>query len=162
MTFPKILLAIALISSISIVVTFFIVTSPVNQESNQTWYGTYSAEAEDCFRYGGGMTTAKNGTTYCSKGTGAPLNEDESCPDGYLRVENSYPASKYDGYYSCHEEKFVNNAKCDKYWELIWSKQGVGCSRLNDDEKAILQNEEILENQKYIKELLEDIYDQES
>lgn len=165
MTFPKILLAIALISAVSIVVTFFIAISPLNplnQESNQTWYGTYSAEAEECFRYGGGITTAKNGTVYCSKGHGAPLNVDETCPDEYLRVENYYPASNYDGFYSCHDEEYVKSATCEKYWSVQWSNQGYGCSRLSDKEKAILQNEEILKNQKYLIKLLEDIYDQES
>ena len=150
-------LGIAVIS-----VSIFFIFFAEAEKSNKTWYGDYSPEAEECFRYGGGMTTAKNGTMYCSKGHGAPLNVDETCPDGYLRVENYYPASNYDGMYSCHDEEYVKSASCEKYWKIQWSNQGYGCSKLGNEERTVLQNEEILENQEYLKELLEDIYDQGS
>lgn len=120
---------------------------------HKTWYGTYNQEAEDCFKYGGiwgGNSTHKS----CSDGTGAPLNSDGTCPDGYLKVKNSWLYVRYDGDYSCHKKEYVEKATCEKYWELGWSRQGYSCSRLSDDERVVLQNEEILENQQKILELL--------
>lgn len=153
--FKILIIVIVLVGISSIVLSLVGFWDKKDRANTTTWYGERRPEVEECFKYGGGWVSDKNGETYCDKGHGSPFNSNGSCPEGYVKVKNALNYFKDDGYYSCMEKEYVESANCEKYWEIIWSNQGYGCSRLSNEEIILQQNEEIIKNQETILGLLE-------